>query len=191
MRTALILLTSAVLLCACEPTLLLFTGEKPARFEVQGDTSYVNGVLGKKAYKNFLKMTAEHPTLKTLVLQSVPGSMNDEYNVKTTKLVHDLGMNTAVQSTSDVASGEVDLFIAGNKRSIAQGAKIGVHSWSDGNKDGIEYPVDDEAHQLFIDFFDAIEMDTAFYWYTVRAAAAADIHYMSQEEIEKYKLEKH
>ncbi|MBL4862158.1 MAG: hypothetical protein JKY09_03960 [Crocinitomicaceae bacterium] len=116
--------------------------------------------------------------------------MNDEWNVKTCKLLHENGMNTALLGHSEIASGGVDLFISGNKRTIAQGAKIGVHSWRGLKREGSSYPRTDEEHHIFLDLFKAIEMDTAFYWFTLRAAPAGDIHWMTADEIEYYHLKK-
>ena len=96
--------------------------------------------MGKTFHKQFVKFIANNPDIKDVVLENVPGSINDEWNVKTCLLLHEKGMNTILLPTSEIASGGVDLFISGNKRMIANGAKIGVHSWQDGKKDGIEYP---------------------------------------------------
>ena len=179
----------ALLFLSCEKAITILLKEKPS-IELKDDKAYVNGVLGKTFHKQFVKFIANNPDIKDVVLENVPGSINDEWNVKTCLLLHEKGMNTILLPTSEIASGGVDLFISGNKRMIANGAKIGVHSWQDGKKDGIEYPRDSEEHQLFIDFFNEIEVDTSFYWYTLIAAPAKGIHWMSKEEIEKYNLVK-
>ena len=85
----------------------------------------------------------------------VPGSINDEWNVQTCRLLHNRGMNTHLLSLSKISSGGVDLFISGNQRTIEDGAQVGVHSWSEGNKDGADYPKNSVEHQMFLDFFDA------------------------------------
>ena len=63
-------------------------------------------------------------------------------------------------------------------------------SWSDGDKEGYEYPRNSEEHNLFIDLFEQIGMDTVFYGFTLTAADADDVHSMSNEEIEFYNLKK-
>jgi beta-lactamase class D len=98
-------------------------------------------------------------------------------------------MNTELMSYSEIASGGVDLFISGNNRTLEEGAKIGVHSWKDGKKDGSEYPRNAEEHEIFLDFFEKIKIDTSFYWFTLRAASANDIHWMTKDEIKDYDLE--
>ncbi len=170
--------------------MLMVHNEKAATIIKKGDEAYINGVLGKKFYKRFKKFIKENPEIKTIVFEEVPGSINDEWNVKSCVLLHQSGFNTRLTSNSMIASGGVDLFISGNKRYIEKGAKIGVHSWSDGKKDGADYPRDDEGHQIFFDMFEKINMDTAFYWFTLRAAPAESIHFMTEEEIELYQLKK-
>ena len=168
--------------------MLLLSNEKAACFVAEGDSAFVNGVLGRTAHKRFEKFVEEYPNVKTLILENVPGSMNDEYNVQTCELLHNNGISTKAKSYSEIASGGVDLLISGTNRTIDEGAKIGVHSWSNGNKEGIDYPASSEEHQLFFDLFEAIGIDTAFYWFTLRAAPADSIHWMTEEEIEFYQL---
>lgn len=182
LRNVLILSTTALTLGSC----VIF--QKP-KFEIIDDQSVeIRATLGKKFHKRFLKFSEQNPKIKELYLMEIPGSINDEWNTKTCVYIHKNGMNTHLKSNSMIASGGVDLFISGNKRTIEEGAKIGVHSWRDLKKDGSDYPRDAEEHQLFIDFFEVIDFDTSFYWYTLEAAPGNDIHWMSNEEINKYQL---
>ena len=174
-------------LSGCEMGRAILAGEKPT-IEVKEEKAYINGVLGKPFHNKFKKFVAQNPTIKTVVFENVPGSANDEWNVKTCVLLHKSGMNTELKPYSEIASGGVDLFISGHKRTIAESAKIGVHSWSDGKKGGIEYPKDSKEHKIFLSFFKEIKMDTSFYWYTLRAAPAECIHWMTKDEIELYNL---
>ena len=172
---------------------LIFTScgllSSPTIQTIDTHTAEISGVLGKKFHKKFEKFIAENPIVKDLVLVEIPGSMNDEWNVKTCMLLNQKGMNTHLDSNSMIASGGVDLFVSGKHRTIAKGARIGVHSWRDLKKDGSEYPRDSEEHKIFLDFFEKIEIDTAFYWFTLRAAPGKDIHWMTEQEIQQYGLE--
>lgn len=184
-------LIAFIALSSCEIVLTGITGQSPRIEQVNlTDTATVNGVLGKQFYKKLKKFHAKNPQVKNLVLQDMPGSLNDEWNIKSCRFIHDSCFNTIVTDSSVVASGAVDLFISGNTRTCAPGAKIGVHSWRDLKQDGSEYPRTSDEHILFLDFFDAIEMDTTFYWYTLRAAPGKSIHWMTPEEIEFYRLPK-
>ncbi len=185
---SILIISGVFILTSCSTILLKASGEYPS-IEVDGNTAKINGVLGKQFHKMFVKFIEENPEIKDLVLEKIPGSMNDEWNVKTCRLIHQNCMNTILKEDSEIASGGVDLFVSGNNRTIEEGAMIGVHSWRDAKKDGGEYPKDSEEHVLFLDFFEEIEIDTAFYWYTLRAAEAKSIHWMSNEEMELYKME--
>ena len=55
-------------------------------------------------------------------------------------------------------------------------------------KDGKEYPPEHEQHDIFVDYFDVIERDTSFYWFTLQVAPANGMHFMSKDEIEKYEI---
>lgn len=177
-----------VFFSSCESIMLKMSGEDSASFRVVGDKAYVNGVLGKKGHKTFMTTLKKHPNLKTLVLQEVPGSISDEWNVKTCAEVRNRGINTYLESNSVIQSGGVDLYIAGVKRFSEEGAKIGVHSWSNLRKDGKEYPPEHEQHDIFVDYFNVIDRDTSFYWFTLRVAPANGMHFMSKDEIEKYEI---
>ncbi len=92
-----------------------------------------------------------------------------------------------------IASGSVDLFLAGTNRSRDTGSQIGVHAWSDGNgTEATEYPVGHIEHQGAIDYY--IDMGfsqadaEAFYYFTIQAAPASSIHWMTDAEIDQYKL---
>jgi len=92
-----------------------------------------------------------------------------------------------------IASGAVDLFLAGTTRTRAAGSKIGVHSWSDGgSKEATDFPVGHANHQPYIDYYKEMGFSQAdaeaFYYFTINTAKASDIHWMTDEEIEQYKL---
>lgn len=188
MRTfgILLLLISSVT-SSCGPIFLKVTKQYPT-IETKNNMAIVNGVLGKTFHKKFEKYIDENPQVKNVQFGIVPGSMNDEWNVKTCRLLHENCMNTMLTDSSIIASGGVDLFLSGNNRTITDQSKIGVHSWRDAKKDGIEYPRDAEEHELFIALYNKIDIDTAFYWYTLKAAPGKDIHWMTPEEIEIYKI---
>ena len=188
MKNFLIFLLFAFATSSCEPLIFAISDEQPATFNVVGHKAYVNGTLGKKASKAFDKILEAHPNIKTLVLQQIPGSLNDEANVPMCIKLHEKGINTELEANSVIASGGVDLFIAGIKRTAKPGVKIGVHSWRDLKKDGSEYPKDHEGHKIFLDYFKKINFPVDFYWFTLEAAPGNDIHWMTREEMDQYGL---
>jgi len=157
-----------------------------ARFEVQGELALMNGVIGASTPGRVLELLLEHPRVHTLVLEEVPGSMDDEANLRAARYVRAHGLRTLVRADSEVSSGGVDFFLAGAVREVELGALLGVHSWGGPGGEGDQVPEDDPEHQLYLDFYEEMGTPAAFYWYTLRAASAHDIHWMTEEEIELY-----
>ena len=70
-------------------------------------------------------------------MKQIRGSLDDKINMHTGRLIREHGFTTKVLSDSRIASGGVDLFCAGEKRIIEQGAEIGVHSWCCAGEDDL------------------------------------------------------
>lgn len=164
-------------------------------FHVQNDTTVImNGTIGGRTEKHWDNLIENHPKVTTLILEDCPGSKNDEVNLKVSQKIHDAGVNTHLRSNSIIASGAVDLFLAGNQRTIETGAQLGVHSWSEGGTEASELPESDPKHQPYIDYYLNVGFSQQeardFYFFTIYAAKASDIHWMTPEEIERYNMAK-
>lgn len=165
--------------------------DRQACFIIKQDKAYMYGVIGEQIVNTVTTLTTEHTNVNTIVLVDVPGSMDDESNLKASLMVYDKGLNTEVLSNSDIASGGVDFYLAGNKRILASGAKLGVHSW--GGDDGVvatDLPRDHAEHKPYIEFYQHIKQyqPSEFYFFTLAAAPAESIHYMTAEELAKWKI---
>jgi hypothetical protein len=159
--------------------------------KIKGNETYLNGDLGTITYLQIKNLIANHPNVKTLVLENVPGSVNDFVNMHTGRLIKEAGLNTKVLYNSKIASGGVDLFCSGKKRIITKGAKIGVHSWGAIDFSAIDLPDDHPAHQYQIEYFKMClgdKIGEAFYFYTIKIASADDIHWMKVSELKKWKV---
>lgn len=157
-------------------------------FSVEGDRLLMSGEINSKTPEQFEEVMSENPDITTIVEVDVPGSLDDEAMIALAYRVRELGLNTYLRSDSEIHSGGVDLFVAGVERTIEDGAIIGVHSWSDGSKDAADYPRDAEEHEANRKYIEDMLGSDAFYWFTIYAAPAADVHIMTQEEIEMYGL---
>ena len=162
-------------------------------FNVKNDTTItMNGTIGGRTDNHFNKLIKNHPNIKWVELGDCPGSKNDEVNLIVAKQMYDLGMNTKVFSDSEIASGAVDLFLAGNERVVQSGAKLGVHSWAGNGKVPTELPEDAVEHELYIKFYKSVGMTDAaareFYFFTINSALADDVHWMTPEEIEYFHM---
>jgi len=157
--------------------------------EVKGNEAYLNGTLGTRSYQQFKDLIENHPEVKTIVLQNVPGSINDAVNMHTGRIIREAGLTTKVLADSKISSGGVDLFCAGKNRIIEKGAQLGIHSWGGNGITANELPKDHPAHQYQIKFFTMClgkEKGPKFYFHTLDVAPADDMHWMSDKEIKKW-----
>ncbi len=167
-------------------------------FEVTSDTTILmNGDIGSSSLKHFEELIRKNPKVKLININEVPGSTDDETNLKLSKKVYDLKISTHILDNGLIASGGVDFFLAGSERSIGDNVRIGVHSWGgiddQGNKvSATDFPEGHEYHQPYIDYYISIgfsqEEARSFYYFTIFAAPPEDIHWMTNDEIEKYKI---
>ncbi|WP_299773585.1 hypothetical protein [uncultured Pseudoteredinibacter sp.] len=154
--------------------------------KVEGDKLYLMGIINSKSYEQMKTVIESNPQVKTLVLTVMPGSIDDETNLQMCHFVRNQGLSTYLRSDSVIASGAVDLFMSGVEREMESGAQLGVHSWSDGFQEALEYPRTAPEHKPYRDFYQAMVGSDDFYWYTLEAAKADDIHWMSEKEISAF-----
>jgi len=149
------------------------------------------GGLGTRAYNQIFDLIQNHPEVTTIVEGHISGSIHDDINMQTGRLIRKAGLSTHITSNSNISSGGVDLFCSGKKRTMEDGAKVGVHSWSGDGVEAGELPKDSPLHKNQIDYFTEMlgsPTGEEFYFYTIHAASAADIYQMSRAEMQAYKL---
>jgi len=157
-------------------------------FTVDGDMLFMTGEINSKTDEQFEAVIAANPQIKTVVECFVPGSLDDDTMIPLSYRVRALGLNTYLTADSEVASGGSDFFLAGVERQMETGARIGVHSWSDGFREAMDYPRDAPEHEANRAYIDAMLGQDDFYWFTIEAAPADDILWMTQDQIARYKL---
>jgi hypothetical protein len=167
-------------------------GAGTSKLEIKGDEAYLSGDLGTISYIQIKNLIKNHPEVKTIVMTKISGSLNDAVNMHTGRILREHGFTTKVLSTSDIASGGVDLFCAGKKRIVEKGAKIGIHSWCCVNDvTARKIPKDHPAHRYQIEYFTmalGADLGPAFYFHTLKSAKFNGIHYMSDKEIKKWNI---
>ncbi|WP_159737673.1 hypothetical protein [Vibrio atypicus] len=169
-------------------------GEQPLTFFVNGETVDLSGTVCSGSPKAFDDMFTANKNIKLLNFIKIEGSINDHANLILAKKVRNKGLDTLLKSNGYIASGGTDLFVAGVKRTINDGAKIGVHSWATGDgKQATDFPEGHAEHKPYIDFYTEMGLPDpkGFYFFTINAASANSMHYMNQTEIEKYNLGKY
>ncbi len=159
-----------------------------SEFRVEGSDLLMRGEINARTLDQFEAIMAENPQLTRLVALVVPGSVDDDTMIRMGYRLRQLGLDTHLRADSQVYAGGVDLFLAGVRRSAEPGARIGVHAWSDGFKDASDYPGDAPEHEANRRYIEDMLGADDFYWFTLQAAPAGEIHVMSPEEIEKYGL---
>lgn len=157
-----------------------------AKFELQGDRAVMSGVIGPSTPGRVLRLVLQSPQVRTLVMRDVPGSLDDESNLRAARYVRQMGLNTLVPAGGEVASGGTDFFLAGVNRSWNPGAKFGVHSWGGFGEEGANIPKGDPEHQKYLDYYAEMNIPERFYWFTLEAASAEDIHWMSDAELARF-----
>ena len=165
----------------------LTANNSPARFEVEGNTAYMSGVIWVSTPARVLRLLFEHPEVDTIEMRIVPGSADDESNLRAAAYVRAYGLATRLNAQSYIASGGTDFFLAGKRRIIEDGARIGVHSWSSGTgEDGASVAKDDPQHRLYLDYYEEMGIPAEFYWFTLAAAPPYEMYWMNKEEMARY-----
>ena len=165
------------------------SGGKTPLFTVYGNKAYMNGEINSDIVAQLNTMTAANPQVDTIVMVQVPGSRDDEANLKASLLVRSKNLKTMLPADAMIASGGTDFFLAGVERIVDPSARVGVHSWADGSgTEGKNLPTSHPEHQRYLTYYNKIGFDPSFYWYTLNAASANNIHWMSAADIAKYDI---
>ncbi|UJF18471.1 alpha/beta hydrolase [Vibrio sp. SS-MA-C1-2] len=161
-------------------------------FQVKGNDAYISGVICSDSLDVYEDLIEANPHINRFIFVNVPGSIDDEVNLALSKEIRKQGINSLMKSNGMVASGGTDLFLAGNQRTIEQGALIGIHEWASnddirGSKLSRSAPLD-ANHLMYINYYAFIGLDQPeeFYFFTLDSAPADDIYYMTTEEIEQF-----
>ena len=175
------------------PVPMFFAGN--SRFVINNFEAHLYGTLGMRTYRQLFDITRRFPRVRTIVLRNVSGSVNDDINMRTGKLLRASSLNTKVLSDSIIASGGVDLFVAGNIRFLETGAMVGVHSWCC-IRDiiGADLPEKHPAHKDQLAYFRKmleVVLGPRFYFYKIKSARADGIHWMDKKALKKWGIATH
>ncbi len=170
-------------------------GKQYGIFWVQDDgkTVIMNSHIRGSTLKNFNQMMEDYPEINLIKMMDVPGSVNDKINLLVAKRVHELGLSIHIMDYGLIASGGTDFFLAGKKRTVGHCGRIGVHSWAAGNGvTATNFPKGHAHHLPYINYYVSVgftqKQAEDFYYFTIHAAPANSMHWMTDEEIKKYHL---
>ncbi len=156
------------------------------QLQVQGQSLRVDGIINTRALRQFVDVLDNNPALSEVVLGKVEGSIDDDVVAEMGYTLRDHGLDTRMESTSEVFSGGVDLFLAGVNRTVAAGAVMGVHEWQSGFGSGRDYARSSEQHEPTRGYIQDMLGSDAFYWFTLEAAPFDEVHVMTRNEMIKY-----
>ena len=112
------------------------------------------GATGIDSPAQFAAMLAAHPDLEALVMVEAPGTANDRANLALGRAIRAAGLETRVPANGSVRSGAVELFLAGTRRHIANGASFAVHAWLDElGREASDLPPEAPAHRAYLDYY--------------------------------------
>lgn len=165
-----------------------------ARFDVQDNVAFMVGPIGASTPEKVRTLIADHPEVTVIVMEDVEGSTDDHANLAAARLVRAAGLGTEVPHGGVIASGGVDFFLAGVDRVVQSGAQLGVHSWATRGPtgailQGADVPPDDPAHDVYLSYYAEMGIPEGFYWFTLDAAPANGIHWMTADEIGEWGIE--
>ncbi len=158
------------------------------RMEVAGTRLYLSGEITSQTPRNFEALLDGAPQVRAIVPRVMAGSLDDQAVLRMGYLIRERGLNTHLEARSEIYSGAVDLFLAGNARTMQPGAVIAVHSWADGFGEGASYAADAPEHRANAAYVRDMLGSDAFYWFTLAAAPSDGIHEMTPGEIARYGL---
>ncbi len=149
---------------------------------------YLMGGFNSKSYDQVKSTVEANPKIKTVVLTANSGSLDDETTFKLGRYIRSQRLNTHLVNNTVIASGAVDLFLAGVYRTMEKGAKLGVHSWTDGSTQAKDIPRNHPDHKLNSTYIRDMLGTDDFYWFTIYSAPADSVYWMKDKEIVKYKM---
>ena len=161
---------------------------------LEGDSVVLmDGVINQHSLDHFNDLYKKFPSIKKIKIRECEGSMDDETNLQLSKRVNSLNINTHLQDNGLIASGGVDFFLAGIQRTKGINVTVGVHSWSDGGSvQATDFPVGHSNHLPYINYYVSIgfsqELAEDFYYFTINAATASEIHNMTTTELQTYHI---
>ena len=159
---------------------------------IDDNTVEMNGEISSSSLNDFNELIEFYPNINKINLYEVPGSKDDDINLEVSAKVNQANIATHLMNSGLIASGGVDFFLAGTTRTKGDNTMIGVHSWSDGTNEATDFPQGHANHQQYINYYKSIGFTQVeaedFYYFTINAAPANSIHYMTEGEIEQFNI---
>jgi hypothetical protein len=98
---------------------------------LDGERAALVGITDETTPAQFAAMLRDYPAIAMLEMIDCPGTLDDRANLRLGRMIRERGIATHVPGDGSVRSGAVELFIAGARRTIDDGARFAVHAWLD------------------------------------------------------------
>lgn len=157
--------------------------------DVQDNVAFAYGRTDAASYNDILAQLEQNPQIDTIILRHVAGTYHLGVNNRIAQLIRSRGIKTRLEKRSFVASGGVDLFLAGVERTMECGARLAVHSWRD-ERTGVtpDQLSSDPLERLMIDFHHSLGIGPDYYPFTRNAAPHDKLYYLSQDDVRRFGL---
>jgi len=161
-----------------------------ARFNlvVEDSIAYAYGGTDADSFLDVKRQLDANPQIDTIVLKHVPGTTHLGENTRIAQMIRARGINTRLETNSFIASGGVDLFLAGQERSMECGARIGVHSWQDQNGESPRTLGHDPIETRMGRFHASLDVDPEFYSFARDAAPHQALYFLTRKDMERFNL---
>jgi hypothetical protein len=117
------------------------------------------GITDTASPEEFSAMLRDYPAIATIEMVNCPGTDDDRANLRLGRMIRERGLATHVPEGGFVASGAVDLFVAGARRSAEPSAAFAVHSWlDDTGREPADYAPDAPENRAYLDYYRAVGM---------------------------------
>lgn len=166
------------------------------KFKVKENIAFGYGTTTHRSYGVIKNLVRDHPEVDTLVLKNMPGTKDVDTNLKIARNIRKAGLKTHLERNSFIASGAVDLFLAGTERTMACGAIIGVHTihyYKEGKAfKGPSFHPGNLGHDPFQKrnerFLRDMGIDPTFYEFSRDKALPEELYYLKTEDINRFAL---
>jgi hypothetical protein len=92
-----------------------------------------------------------------------------------------------------IASGAVNLFLAGRNRTRGFNTNVAVKAWADSNgNEASDFPENSSFPNFYINYYPSIgirgQLANDFHFFTINAADSNDLYFMDESEISFYEI---
>ena len=117
------------------------------------------GITDSDSVAHFETLLRDNPGIATIEMVDCPGTEDDRANLRLGRLIRAKGLATHVPANGFVASGAVELYLAGQRRSAENGAEFAVHSWEDdAGHEPSDFAADAPQNRAYLDYYQAMGM---------------------------------